>query len=156
MNHFESKFASAIQTFHLSEAIEKGFAYAQATAWQGQLNIAGTLSLDEAFAVVGAGDMAAQLVQVYGRIRTTLAAHGATLNDVLKETVYVTDMDALLAAHDVRVHAYGKHTPACTVVEISRLAFPGCMVEIELTARLSAQSGTGLRSVSGSVSESGT
>lgn len=131
------KKVAAICTFHLSEAAEKGFAYAQATAWQGQLHISGTLSLDEAFAVVGAGDMAAQLAQIYRRIRTTLEAHGATFSDVLKETVYVTDMEAMLAANGERAKAYGTHTPACTVVEISRLAFPGCMVEIEVTARLS-------------------
>jgi enamine deaminase RidA (YjgF/YER057c/UK114 family) len=56
--------------------------------------------------------------------------------DVLKETVYVTDMDAMLAANGERAAAYGAHTPACTVVEIRRLAFPACMAEIELVARL--------------------
>lgn len=134
---------TTICTFHLSEAAEKGFAYAQATAWKGQLHIAGTLSLDDSFAVVGAGDMAAQLAQVYRRIHTTLEAHGATFSDVLKETVYVTDMDAMLAANGERARAYGAHTPACTVVEISRLAFPGCMVEIEVTARLPDSSESG-------------
>jgi 2-iminobutanoate/2-iminopropanoate deaminase len=132
---------TAIQTFHLSEAAEKSFAYAQATACQGHLYIAGTLSLDEAFAVVGEGDMAAQLAQVYSRIRATLEAHGASFSDVLKETVYVTDMDAMLAANSERAKAYGTHTPACTVVEISRLAFPGCMVEIDLTACLPDKAG---------------
>jgi 2-iminobutanoate/2-iminopropanoate deaminase len=124
-----------IRTFHLSEQAERGFAYAQATSADGLLHIAGTLSLDDAFAPVGEGDMSAQLTCAYGRIERTLAAHGVGFADVLKETLFVTDMDAMLAANAVRAGVYGMHTPACTVVEVRRLAFPQCMVEIELTAR---------------------
>lgn len=125
----------SIRTFHLAEPAERSFAYAQATSADGLLHVSGTLSLDDAFAPVGEGDMAAQLKCAYERIARTLAAHGASFADVLKETVFVTDMDAMLAANGVRAGVYGKHTPACTVVEIRRLAFPQCMVEIELTAR---------------------
>jgi len=125
----------AIRTFHLSAEAERSFAYAQATSAGGLVYVAGTLSLDDSFAVVGARDMAAQLECAYERIRRTLAAHQAGFADVLKETVYVTDMDAMLAANTVRLKVYGTHTPACTVVEIRRLAFPDCMVEIELVAR---------------------
>lgn len=125
----------SIRTFHLAEPAERSFAYAQATSADGLLHVSGTLSLDDAFAPVGEGDMAAQLECAYERIARTLAAHGASFADVLKETVFVTDMDAMLAANGVRASVYGKHTPACTVVEIRRLAFPQCMVEIELTAR---------------------
>lgn len=124
-----------IRTFHLSEPAERGFAYAQATSLDGLLHIAGTLSLDDGFAPVGEGDMSAQLTCAYGRIERTLSAHGADFADVLKETLFVTDMDAMLAANAVRASVYGKHTPACTVVEVRRLAFPQCMVEIELIAR---------------------
>ena len=125
----------SIRTFHLSEPAERSFAYAQATSADGLLYISGTLSLDDAVAPVGEGDMATQLKCAYQRIARTLAAHGASFADVLKETVFVTDMDAMLAANGVRADVYGKHTPACTVVEVRRLAFPQCMVEIELTAR---------------------
>lgn len=125
-----------VPCFHLNQAAERGFAYAQATAHEGLLYIAGTLSLDDAFAPVGEGDMATQLRTIYARVAATLAAHGAGMADVLKETVFVTDMDAMLAANGERAAAYGAHTPACTVVEIRRLAFPACMAEIELVARL--------------------
>jgi enamine deaminase RidA (YjgF/YER057c/UK114 family) len=126
----------AVSTFHLAEAAEKSFAYAQATSANGLLYVSGTLSLDDNFAPVGVRDMAAQLRQIYARIGRTLAAHGASFADVLKETVFVTDMDAMLEANGERAKAYGSHTPACTVVEIRRLAFPACMAEIELVARL--------------------
>src|SRR5687767_6090020 len=106
----------SIRTFHLAEQAERGFAYAQATSADGLLHISGTLSLDDAFAPVAEGDMAAQLNCAYERISRTLAAHGASFVDVLKETLFVTDMDAMLAANGVRADVYGKHTPACTVV----------------------------------------
>jgi len=126
---------TAIRTFHLAEQAERAFAYAQATSADGQIHVAGTLALDDAFAPVGEGDMAAQLTCAYERIARTLAAHGVGFADVLKETLFVTNMDAMLEANGVRAHVYGVHTPACTVVEVRRLAFPQCMVEIELLAR---------------------
>lgn len=55
---------------------------------------------------------------------------------VLKKTVFVTDMDAMLGANGVRLKTYGAHTPACTVVEVRRLAFPACLAEIEVVAAL--------------------
>jgi enamine deaminase RidA (YjgF/YER057c/UK114 family) len=125
-----------IRTFHLSEAAERSFAYAQATSADGVLHVAGTLALDDAFAPVGEGDMTAQLNCAYERIARTLQAHGVGFSDVLKETLFVTSMDDMLAANGVRARVYGTHTPACTVVEVRRLAFPQCMVEIELLARL--------------------
>jgi 2-iminobutanoate/2-iminopropanoate deaminase len=126
---------NAIRTFHLSEHAERGFAYAQATSADGLIHVAGTLALNEAFAPVGEGDMAAQLTCAYERIARTLAAHGVGFADVLKETLFVTSMDDMLAANGIRARVYGEHTPACTVVEVRRLAFPQCMVEIELVAR---------------------
>lgn len=136
MNSVTTPDARPVRTFHLAEAAERSFAYAQATTDGGRLYVSGTLSLDDAFAPVGEGDMATQLRTIYARIARTLEAHGVGFANVLKETVYVTDMDALLAAHGVRVQAYGTHTPACTVVEIRRLAFPACLAEIELVATL--------------------
>lgn len=128
--------AKRITTFHLAEGAEKSFAYAQATSDGERLYVSGTLSLDDAFAPVGEGDMAAQLEQIYRRIGQTLAAHGVGFAQVLKETAFVTDMDAMLAANGVRARVYGAHTPACTVVEVRRLAFPACLAEIEVVAAL--------------------
>ena len=125
-----------LSVFHLSEAGERGFAYAQAVSDGSRLFVSGTLSIDDAFAPVAPGDMRGQLEQIYRRIAKTLQAHGVGFDSVLKETVFVTDMDAMLGANDVRVRTYAAHTPACTVVEIKRLAFPACMAEIELVASL--------------------
>ena len=128
--------APGLTRFHLVEPAENGFAYAQAVGDGDRLYVAGTLSIDERFIPVAAGDMRGQLTQIYRRIAQTLAAYGIGFGQVLKETVFVTDMDALLAANDVRVRTYADHVPACTVVEVRRLAFPACLAEIEVVARL--------------------
>jgi 2-iminobutanoate/2-iminopropanoate deaminase len=125
-----------LQPFFLSEAGERAFAYAQAISDGSTLYVAGTLSVDDAFAPVAPNDMHGQLEHVYGRIRRVLESHSIGFTSVLKETVFVTDMDAFIAANDVRVRTYGKHVPACTAVEVRRLAFAPCMVEIELVASL--------------------
>lgn len=130
------KLPARISTFHLVPSVEKNFAYAQATSDGHYLFIAGTTAMDEEFVPLFPGDMRAQMTKTYERIGRTLQAHGASFQDVLSETIYVTDMEQMLAANDVRATAYGPHTPAATAVEVRRLAFKECMVEIELVARL--------------------
>ncbi len=124
------------EAFHLRPDGEKAFGYAQAVRRGDTVYVAGTLSVDDGFAPLHAGDMAAQIGAAYAAIRETLAAHGGTLADVVRETVYVTDMDAFIAANGARMAAYAGWLPAATAVEVKRLAFPECMVEIEVTAIL--------------------
>ena len=124
-----------VRTFHLAEQAERSFAYAQATCDGRYIWVAGTTSMDESFVPTAPNDMRRQMENVYERIGRTLEAHGSTFGDVLQERIYVTDMDAMLAANDVRLAFYGTHTPAATAVEVRRLAFVECLVEIELVAR---------------------
>jgi enamine deaminase RidA (YjgF/YER057c/UK114 family) len=124
-----------VRTFHLAEQAERSFAYAQATCDGQYIWVAGTTSMDERFVPTAPNDMHRQMEIVYERIGRTLEAHGSTFGDVLQERIYVTDMDAMLAANDVRLAVYGTHTPAATAVEVRRLAFVECLVEIELVAR---------------------
>lgn len=124
------------QSFHLRPGGEKAFGYAQAVRTGDTLHIAGTLSLDDGFAPIHVGDMAGQIGAAYEAIGRTLAAFGATLSNVARETIYVTDMDAFIAANGVRMEAYAGWHPATTAVEVRQLAFPDCMVEIEVTAIL--------------------
>lgn len=124
--------------YFLDEALERGFGYAQAVIYDGLIYISGTLSINSDMSVVGEGDMGVQLKTIYERIARSLSANGADITDILKETVFVTDMDAMLGANSVRLQVFGEHMPACTVVEVNRLAFPGCMAEIEVIAKQSA------------------
>jgi 2-iminobutanoate/2-iminopropanoate deaminase len=75
-----------------------------------------------------------QLVGVFEQAKRVLATFGATLNDVVKETAYTTDMEALKAANGKRLAAYAGHTPAATWVQISRLFMESAKLEIEFIA----------------------
>ncbi len=125
-----------IETIFDNEAAERAFGFAQASRVGEWLFVSGTLAVDDQYAPVGEGDMAAQLRCVYQRLASTLQAQGADFSNVIRETVFVTSMDAFLAANSIRLETYDGHFPACTVVEVARLAFPPCMVEIELIARI--------------------
>ena len=125
------------QTFHLRPEGEKAFGYAQAVRSGTTLHISGSLSVDDAFRPELPGDMAGQIGSAYAAIGRTLAAFGATMANVVKENIYVTDMDAFIAGNGARIAHYdGLDLPATTAVEVRRLAFPECMIEIEVTAAL--------------------
>jgi enamine deaminase RidA (YjgF/YER057c/UK114 family) len=124
------------KSFHLRKG-EKDFGYAQAVRVGSMLFVSGCMSVDDQFAVLAPGDMAAQLEHVYADIRRTLRAFEADLSNVVKETIYVTDMAAFLAANGKRVTSYaGLNLPAVTAVEVRALAFTGQVVEIEVIAAL--------------------
>ena len=95
--------------------------------------IAGQLARDRHGNVVGKGDMRAQIRQVGENLKVALAAAGATLNDLVKTTTYVTDIDEFLQHVDVRMEYFGA-LPTSTTVEVRRLAHPDFMVEVEAIA----------------------
>jgi len=66
------------------------------------------VAADQNGRLVASGDMAGQMRAAYSNIRRTLAAHGAGFDEVVKETIYTTDMDALLKASDLRFEYYDK------------------------------------------------
>jgi 2-iminobutanoate/2-iminopropanoate deaminase len=124
------------QVFHLN-AYEKDFGYSQAVLIDKTLYISGSVAADAAGRLVAPGDMAGQMRAAYSNIQQTLAAHGASFEEVVKETIYTTDMDALLKASDVRLDYYNKELlPATSWVQVQRLVDPGFLVEIEVVAEL--------------------
>lgn len=124
-------------SFHYRHQVERAFGYAQAVSAGGLLFVSGTLSVDASFEPLAVGDMRGQLLAVYATLGETLQAHGLGFASAVKETAFVTDMDAFLGANDVRLGVYeGLPLPAATVVEVRRLAFPDNLVEIELVAAL--------------------
>jgi enamine deaminase RidA (YjgF/YER057c/UK114 family) len=79
-------------------------------------------------------DAAAQAELALQNIATILAAHGATLDDVVKVTVYVTDITYLDDITPARLKAFPKDGPASAIVQVAGLAFPELKVEIEAVA----------------------
>ncbi|MFE2519975.1 RidA family protein [Streptomyces mirabilis] len=100
--------------------------------------VSGQLALDEDGKLVGAGDAAAQAHQVFENLRRCLAAAGATFDDVVKLTFFVTDMahmPAVRAARDAHIPA--DRLPAASAVQVAALVRPEFLMEIEAYAVVS-------------------
>jgi 2-iminobutanoate/2-iminopropanoate deaminase len=97
------------------------------------LFISGQLARDRHGNAVGKGDMRAQLRQVGENIRAALEAAGATLDNLVKTTTYVTDIEEYFKHVDVRME-YFRALPTSTTVEVRRLAHPDFLVEVEAIA----------------------
>src|SRR5215510_3103793 len=100
------------------------------------IHVKGQVALDRAGRVVGAGDMRAQLRQVLENIRTALASVGGEMGDILSMTNYVTDMEAFLAASDIRRAFFAAPYPVTTTVEVTRLYDRALLVEISAIAEI--------------------
>ena len=98
------------------------------------LFVSGMLPTDASGALVGAGDGVAQADQVLANIKAVLDAAGATFADVLKVTVYLRNVDDRPRVNTVRQKYFGQSRPASTLVEISRLAIEGALVEVDAVA----------------------
>jgi enamine deaminase RidA (YjgF/YER057c/UK114 family) len=81
------------------------------------------------------GDFAGQCRYAYDKIKRLLAAHGATMNDVVKVVTYVTDIRNLAEAGKCRAEALGgAPQPVHTFLNINQLAWPGMLVEVDVIA----------------------
>ena len=96
---------------------------------------AGITARDPEGKVVGVGDIAAQIRQCFANIGDVLRAAGADYGDVLKWTMYTTDIVAF-SKHSELWRSYFINKPASTLVEVSRLVIPEMLVEIEAVARV--------------------
>lgn len=82
------------------------------------------------------GDIIAQTESTLDQIKSLLEAEGASLKDVVKVTVYVTELDKLQEIHDVRFRYFGDTLPASTLVQVVSLVRPSLKIEIEAVAVL--------------------
>ena len=96
--------------------------------------IAGQLARDAAGNIVGPGDMRAQLEQTFKNLDLCLKAAGATWADVVKTNTFVTNYQEFSKHSDVRMRYFGVASPTSTTIQISGLAQPEAMVEIEMIA----------------------
>jgi enamine deaminase RidA (YjgF/YER057c/UK114 family) len=98
--------------------------------------------LDESGRIVDASNTEAQMRASYDNAAKILARFGATLADVVEETIYAIDIDAAFAAAGpVRKAAYGTERPkvASTLAGTTRLVIPHQLIEISMTAMLPAK-----------------
>jgi reactive intermediate/imine deaminase len=109
--------------------------YTDAVVAGDTLYISGIVPVDATGSVVG-DDVVAQARQVFANMGLVLTAAGATPADVVKVTVFLLDVDDRPAINPVRQEFFGDARPASTLVEVSRLAVPGALLEIEAIAHL--------------------
>ncbi len=126
------------ETKSLDMPWEKEYGYAQAIKVGDTIYVSGQVSHDDKGNIVGRGDMEVQMRQAYENIQKLLTQYGATLNNVVDETLFVTDMDAAFAAAVKCRQDIFSGTPvlASTIVQIQRLAFPELMIEIRCVAKI--------------------
>jgi 2-iminobutanoate/2-iminopropanoate deaminase len=125
------------EVFEAFEGQQETFGYSQAVKVGDTIYVAGTLGIGEGFAIPE--DMGEQTTLAYANIAETLAHFGADMSHVVEQSVFVTDMDAAIAAREARKLAFpGGGLPVSTMVEVTRLAVPEAKVEISVTARVDA------------------
>jgi reactive intermediate/imine deaminase len=112
--------------------------YTDAVRFGNTLFVSGMGPLAEDGSLVGEGDVAEQARQVLRNLGAVLRAAGASPADVLKVTVYLTDIGDRALINPVRREFFGEARPASTLVEVSALAIPGMKVEIEAVVGLPA------------------
>jgi reactive intermediate/imine deaminase len=100
------------------------------------LFVSGRVPVDRRGELVGGDDVVAQARQVFRNVGDVLEAAGASFRDVVKVTLYLTDIDDRPLINPVRQEVFGETRPASTLVEVSRLAVPGARLEVEAVALL--------------------
>ena len=96
--------------------------------------ISGQVALDREGMLVGEGDLRAQAEQVLTNIKAILNDADADMEDIVKVTVYVTDIRAFNDIADIRARYFPKDGPSSVICEVSALAWPEFMIEIEAVA----------------------
>jgi 2-iminobutanoate/2-iminopropanoate deaminase len=96
--------------------------------------VSGQAAIDDAGRIVGPDDFDSQAEQVFANLKRVLEAAGSSLEQVVKVTIYLTDMSNFPKIVDLRARYFTRPWPADTIVGVTALALPELQIEIEAIA----------------------
>jgi len=114
---------------------ESAVGYSRAIRAGDEIHVSGTTATDEDGTVVGVGDPYAQTERAIANVADALSALDASLADVVRTRLFVTDIDGWEEVGRAHGDAFGGIRPATTMVEVRRLIDPEMLVEVEAVAR---------------------
>ena len=118
--------------------MEEVYGFAEAVKVGDTIYVSGQTAFMDDGSIDAVGDMAAQMTRAYAGIERALERFGASLADVVDETLFVTDMNAAVGvAGEVRHRVYdGRFELASTLCQVQALGAPELLIEIKCTARV--------------------
>jgi len=118
--------------------MEEAYGFSEAVKVGDTIYVSGQTAFGDDGTIAGLDDMKVQMRAAYAGIERALGMYGATMDAVVDETLFVTDMTAAVTvANEVRKEVYGgKFEMASTLCEIKALGSPQLLIEIKCTARV--------------------
>ena len=116
--------------------LPKTVGYSRAVRVENLLFISGQISEDSKGEIVGEGDFGKQARKVFENLRAVVNAERGSLEDIIKITVYLTDMNNLAKFREIRSEYFKRDYPASTLIEVKNLISKKLLIEVDAIAAL--------------------